>query len=420
MQEQLLKHKRNAERLFCASVLIQAELVKHDCGWLSPASFSDDKYKNYWQAVKDGKEATQAAIDLKIYSNLLAAQTELISSMAYHSFAKTISDDNYYIKTAGILPDIVKSINNRNREDLSDTILKLSNERPETGAQIKTAVDVGLSFAELLGNDRLSLRTGIVPYDRATGGLAYKALHIVAARPSMGKSTIAFQIARNMVMQNQKVIYFSVEQSAESLWAKAACGVSGVDWKKVKTNTLTEEEHNKIIQASGRLMDSYGDKLLIDDRSRLTSEDIWQVVSQEKPGVIVVDHLALLSDRATNEVIRLGLITKAGKQIAKDYGLIAIYVQQLSRGVTQRQDKRPTLTDLRDSGETEQNADTVTFIHRDDYYGDPTSITDMWSETSLIVAKDRDGQRNIEAMVYYNTKDQWFYSEDEAREQGMR
>ena len=141
----------------------------------------------------------------------------------------------------------------------------------------------------------------------------------------------------------------------------------------------------------------------------------------KKPTAIVVDHLSLLSDRADNEVKRLGNITWAGKQIAKEFGLVAIYLQQLSRGLTQRQDKRPVLTDLRDSGETEQNADTVTFIHSDNYYGDSNkSDSDLWSETSLIIAKDRDGVRNVDAEVYFNTSEQWFYSGDEAMERGMK
>ena len=421
IQETIIQHKRNAERLFCASVLIQQDMVRHDCGWLKSESFSGEQYKKYWQMVKEGKDSTQSAIELKIYGELLGAQSELVSSMAYEAFAKTISEDDYYIKTAEVLPNIIKNINNRDREGLTTSIQKLIEEKPNTGFKLKTAVDVGLSFAELLGSDNLSLRTGIIPFDRATGGLAYRALHLLAARPSMGKSTIAFQIARNLVAQDKKTIYFSIEQSAESLWAKAACGVSGIDWKKVKTNTLTTSEHNRLLEVSGKLMDTYGDTMIIDDRSRLTSEDIWQAVAQEKPEAIVVDHLSLLSDKADNEVKRLGIVTQSGKQIAKEYGLVAIYLQQLSRGVTQRQDKRPVLTDLRDSGETEQNADTVTFLHREDYYGDSNNEqSGIWSETSMIVAKDRDGQRNIEALVYYNTQDQWFYSFDEAIERGMK
>jgi len=421
IEETIIQHKRNAERLFCAATLIQQDMVKHDCGWLRPEIFTDDIYKKFWQSVLNGKDAIQVAIEQKVYSQLLEAQTELISSMAYESFAKTISEDNYYLKTAESLPKIVKNITSRDREGLLLSVQKMIDEKPETGIRLKTAVDVGLSFAELLGSGTLSIRTGISPFDKATGGLAYSALHLIAARPSMGKSTLAWQIARNMVVQGHKTIYFSVEQSAESLWAKAACGVSGVDWKKVKTNTMTPDEHNKLLEVSGSLMDTYGDTLIIDDRARLTSEDIWQAVAQEKPTAIVVDHLSLLSDRADNEVKRLGNITWAGKQIAKEFGLVAIYLQQLSRGLTQRQDKRPVLTDLRDSGETEQNADTVTFIHSDNYYGDSNkSDSDLWSETSLIIAKDRDGVRNVDAEVYFNTSEQWFYSGDEAMERGMK
>lgn len=418
LEETIISRKKNAERLFSACVLVQAEFIKHECGWLQPAVFSHEQYRDFWKAVQEGTEPAEAAIKLKIYGELAAAQAEVVSSLEFGAFARIIAEDDYMIRTAKVLPKIAKAINESNSEDLNKAIQALSENKQSKRTTVKSAVDVGLEFSELLGADNLAIKTGIHPYDKMTGGLAFRALHLIAARPSVGKTTLAFQISRNIAVRSKKVIYFSPEQSATALWAKAACGASGVPWAKVKANTLTQEEHTRLIETSGDLMNAYGEFLLIDDRSRITSEDIWQTVSQEKPAAIVVDHLSLLADKNENQVERLGQITWSGKQIAKEYNLVAIYLQQLSRAVTQRNDKRPQLTDLRDSGHTEENADTVTFIHREDYYDDPTDTPMLWSRTNLIVAKDRDGERNIEAITMYNTSKQWFYSTQEAREQG--
>lgn len=420
LSDSIILHKRNAEKLFCASVLIQADLARSNCGWLRADQFSDETYRNYWQLILDGKDAAEAAMASNSYNELLGAQTELASSMAYESFARVITEDAYYLTISESLPQIAKHLIARDRDGLLKSITALAQGKQDTGMEILSAYDIGISFADIIGREDIAIKTGIAPFDAAMGGLATKSLHVIAARPSMGKTSCAWQIARNMVVQGKRVIYFSLEMDATKLWARAVCGSSGIPWKLVKQNKLSDIQHGLLIDKSSELMNLYGDKLMIDDRSRLTSEDIWQAVATYKPDCVIVDHAGLMSDKADNEVKRLGVITWSGKQIAKEFGVVAIYLQQLSRGLMQRQDKRPLMSDLRDSGEIEQNADTVTFLHREDYYEAAEETPEEWSKTEMIIAKDRDGERNVEANVYYNVRDQWFYDRDTATKRGMK
>jgi replicative DNA helicase len=331
--------------------------------------------------------------------------------MGYEAFAQSIADDNYMFSIAEKLGPMAAAIGTRDQVRLQNLITKISDRATTTSYEIPTAYDVALEFAETVGLDNQMHKTGITPYDNAIGGLAVNTLNLIAARPSVGKTALAWQIARNMAAAGKKVIYFGLEMSATALWARAACGATELSLKDHYNNNFDDNTILKLIDVSATLMNNYGENLLIDDRSKLSSADIWKAVAKYQPNIIIVDHISLLSDKAENEIKRLGNITWEGKQIAKEYNLVSIYLQQLNRGVENRTEKRPTMSDLRDSGETEQNADTITFIYRADYYkvGQPPLVSD----TELIIAKNRDGDRNIVASVRYHLKRQWFYSRAE-------
>ena len=412
VDEKVIVHKKRAESMFCACVLSNAELVLHDCRWLDPDIFSNNLLKAFWKAVLEGVQATQAAIDTKVLSHLVEMNAEILSTMDYISYARVIADDHHMLQIALKLGPMAKAIGDRDQEKLNKLIVSMSGEKQISDTAIPTAFDVALSFAESIGLDNQTIQTYITPFDIALGGYELGTLNLIAARPSMGKTALAWQIARNMAANGKKVIYFSLEMSRNSLWARAACGSMEYNIKDYYNNKLSKEQMSKLVDASASLMNAYGENLLIDDRSRLTSEDIWKAVATYKPSCIVVDHISLLSDRADNEIKRLGNITWTGKQIAKEYNLVSVYLQQLNRGMESErvsiEAKRPVMSNLRDSGETEQNADTVTFIYRKDYYevGEPPLVSD----TELIIAKNRNGERNIVAYTKYHLKRQWFYS----------
>ena len=407
------QHKAKAEKMFCASVLSMADNVLHDCQWLLPELFSTPRYKQYWTAVLEGKAASEAAINGKLLTELAGALSEMVSSMEYQSYAQAIADDYYLLSISENISPLTKAIAERNQEEVRRRIEVIAETRTSSSEEIPTAIDIAMEFAETIGLDNKIIKTSVPSFDSAIGGYLFGSLNLIAARPSMGKSTLAFQIARNMAASGKRVIYFSVEMTRRELWARATCGILEIPLKDFLTNSITKQQQVRLVEIGSDLMNAYEDRLLIDDRSRLTSEDIWKAVAKYKPDAIVLDHISLLADKGDNEIKRLGNITWTGKQIAKTYNLVAIYLQQLNRNTEQqsRKDKRPTMADLRDSGETEQNADTVTFIYRPDYYeiGEPKLL----SETELIIAKNRNGERNVFAKVKYHLLRQWFYTQKE-------
>ena len=230
----------------------------------------------------------------------------------------------------------------------------------------------------------------------------------------MGKTALAFQIAR-MMANKHKVIYFSLEMSKMQLWRRAVAGLCGVTLEKLRKNEFTQDQREQISAKSMEAASQYGDRLLIDDATSITTDYIWEKVARYKPDVIFVDHLGLMTEHRYDNSIpkKIGLLSAGGKRIAKEFNLCAIYLSQLSREVTKGENKMPTLKDLRDSGEIEQDADNVIFIHRDDYYDDPKAIINPVSNALLNIAKFRDGERGRVVGVDYHLKEQWFTAKGE-------
>lgn len=405
------QHKLIMERKFCGCVLSMRDNVLLDCFWLSPDIFSDPNYKKFWQDVRNGKDATEAAINAKIYSDLTIALSEVISSLEYLSYSQAISDDAYILSLAKNVPLFAKAIADRDLEKIRKYVQSISETTPIVIEEIPSFIDLALSLADSIGETYKVLNTNISSYDNAIGGLKYGSLNLIAARPSMGKSTFALQIARNLAANKKKVLYFSLEMTKQEILIKMVCGALRISTDDYANKKYTKEQEAKFNTILGKFMNLYEDRLLIDDRSRLTTEDIWKAVARYRPDVIIVDHISLLSDKADNEIKRLGNISWAGKQIAKTHNLAAIFLQQLNRNTEKRDNKQPTLSDLRDSGETEQNADLVTFIYRPDYY--ELGSNETISDTQLIIAKNRMGKRNVIANVKYHLQEQWFYTPKE-------
>lgn len=267
------------------------------------------------------------------------------------------------------------------------------------------AFGAGVAFMDLLENlDGRSIKTGIVKMDESLGGIERQTLTVLAARPSMGKSTLAWQVARNVATSGLKAYFFSLEMATPSLWAKAACGAAGVRWRDIRNQTASENQITAVLDWTSRLMNTYGECLLIDDGVN-TTETIWQALEKHKPDLVVVDHLRLVADRGDKETKRLGMITQRMKEAAKSFNCGMLVLAQLNRGVEDRDNKRPTLADLRDSGEIEENADVVLMMHSDDYY-EPTGNPKVLTE--VLVRKFRDDVLNQRIVLSFDKAHQWF------------
>ena len=411
MIDGILQHQRKSERLFCASAMIRPENVRHDCGWLDPADFLDERYARYWRDIRDGKDQYAAAIEANIFNDLVDAGQEFESSYAYTGFAQAIADDVYLVRAAEKISKMATAINGRAKTDVMLLADELVKQRPGTGDEVPNAVDVALSLAEMVEQERRAIKSHIIPLDMAIGGFERQTLNIIAARPSMGKSSLAFQIARNAAQNGSKVLFCSIEMSAETLWARATCGSMEISWRDVLDKNLSKLPGGNLDafrSESVNLAAKYGDNLLIDDSSRITLDNIWQRVAKHAPDMLVVDHQGLVTHGETNPVKRAGMVAWGLKQISKEFEIPVVMLQQLNRGVETRDNKRPMMSDLRESGELEEIADTVIFIYREDYYKPPEEQAKL-SETELIIAKHRNGARNHALKVIYHLPRQWFY-----------
>lgn len=279
------------------------------------------------------------------------------------------------------------------------------------------AFGAGVAFMDLLENlEGRSIKTGIAKMDESLGGVERQTLTVLAARPSMGKSTLAWQIARNVATSGLKAFFFSLEMATASLWAKAACGAAGVRWRDIRNMTATDSQITAVLDETSRLMNRYGECLLIDDGVN-TTETIWRAIEKHKPDLVVVDHLRLVADRGDKENKRLGMITQRMKEAAKDFNCGMLVLAQLNRGVEERENKKPNLADLRDSGEIEENADIVLMMHSEDYYeptGNPTVLTEV------LVRKFRDDVLNQRIVLSFDKAHQWFGADTQSIEEKAR
>lgn len=283
----------------------------------------------------------------------------------------------------------------------------------QPAAQPTSAVDGFLSLISSLNSPTAFVQTGVPLLDKQIGGLAKAQLTIVAARPSVGKTTFCWQIARNVAAAGHRVLFFSLEMAGLALWRKAAFGIAGITYadfmnQQVPAGTL-ERLQQEIIP---ELIDAYNHDLFIYDHGRTSSEVIRQLVADYKPELVIVDHLAKVTDAHESEVRRLGLITTAMKDLSKTADCAMVVIHHLNRMVEHRDKKEPQLADLRDSGNVEQDADVVIMPYRPDYY-DIHEQAQRYSETLFLVRKNREGEAGQRLGLVYDMRAQWFYTKNE-------
>jgi replicative DNA helicase len=234
----------------------------------------------------------------------------------------------------------------------------------------------------------LGLSTGYRQLDDTLAGLQNSDLLILAARPSMGKTALALNIAAN-VSKKASVLLFSLEMSKEQLSNRLLCAHAGINAQRVRTCNLTDKDFEDLKFASSDMQDW---KLTLVDSPCPTLMSIRtaarQQMMREPLGLIVIDYMQLMGGKGSDPVREMSAISRGLKLLARDLNVPILALSQLSRAVESRQDKRPMLSDLRESGAIEQDADVVMFIYRDEYYNPDTQRPGM---ADVIVAKQRNG-----------------------------
>ncbi|MFC1540607.1 replicative DNA helicase [Candidatus Margulisiibacteriota bacterium] len=243
--------------------------------------------------------------------------------------------------------------------------------------------------------------SGFPDLDRLTAGFQNADLIILAARPSVGKTALALNVAQTVAIKYKiPVAIFSLEMSKEQLAQRMLCSEAEVDAQRLKTASLSDTGWKKLTRALGKLSEA---PIFIDDSASITATEIRAKARRLKIerglGLVIVDYMQLMRGRARveNRVQEISEITRSLKTLARELDLPVIALSQLSRAVEQRTDRVPRLSDLRESGEIEQTADVVMFIHREGYYN-PQS--DRGNIAEIILAKQRNGPVGTVELVF--------------------
>ncbi|MGE7123221.1 replicative DNA helicase [Enterococcus casseliflavus] len=294
------------------------------------------------------------------------------------------------------------------------SILEVSEKRNSNGFQsiaevlnrtIETIDQLAQNNEEITG-----LPTGYAALDKMTAGLQKEELIILAARPAVGKTAFALNIAQNVgTKTDRSVAIFSLEMGAESLVNRMLCAEGSIEASHLRTGQLSEEEWRNLIVAMGSLSNA---NIYIDDTLGIKISEIrarCRKLAQEKGnlGLILIDYLQLIEGTGReNRQQEVSEISRQLKKLAKELKVPVIALSQLSRGVEQRQDKRPVLSDIRESGSIEQDADIVAFLYRDDYYRSEGDDDDEPEEQQnnnvieVIIEKNRSGARGTVELLF--------------------
>ncbi|WP_395319743.1 replicative DNA helicase [Fructilactobacillus frigidiflavus] len=395
-----------AEKAVLGAVFLSPDSIAAASEFLTPAEFYRRANQIIFQAMLDLADADEV-IDAVSVADKLKGQNQLedVGGVPYLvdlvNSVPSAANVDYYAKivhkkaTQRRLIETANKIasdgynENENLDDLLDNaereIMDVSEKRNQSGFK-KIGEVVGDSWkkiqelAENGGETVTGTATGYVQLDKMTTGLHPGELIILAARPAVGKTAFALNIARNVgIKTNKTVAIFSLEMSAESLVNRMLCAEGSIYSNHLRTGDLTQEEWQALTVSMGTLSES---RIFIDDTPgnrissirancrRLKKEaEHEQGVDDPGLGLIVIDYLQLIEgNNKESRQQEVSEISRQLKKLANELQVPIIALSQLSRGVEQRQDKRPVLSDIRESGSIEQDADIVAFLYRDDYY----------------------------------------------------
>ncbi|HGD4867148.1 TPA: replicative DNA helicase [Streptococcus agalactiae] len=421
-----------AEQAVLGSIFISPEKLIMVREFISPDDFYKYSHKVIFRAMITLADRNDA-IDAATVRNILDDQGDLqnIGGLGYIvelvNSVPTSANAEFYAKIVSekaMLRDIISkltdTVNMAYEGNDSDEIIATAekalvdiNEHSNRSGfrKISDVLKVNYENLELRSqqtSDVIGLPTGFRDLDRITTGLHPDQLIILAARPAVGKTAFVLNIAQNVgTKQNRPVAIFSLEMGAESLVDRMLAAEGMVDSHSLRTGQLTDQDWNNVTIAQGALADA---PIYIDDTPGIKITEIRarsRKLSQEVDdglGLIVIDYLQLISGtRPENRQQEVSEISRQLKILAKELKVPVIALSQLSRGVEQRQDKRPVLSDIRESGSIEQDADIVAFLYRDDYYrreGEEAEEIVEDNTVEVILEKNRAGARGTVKLMF--------------------
>ena len=342
----------------------------------------------------------------------LAASTPTAANAAF--YAKIVSEKALLRKLIRQLTESVERA--YSQDEPADDIIALAEKgivavtegRTRSGfRKISEIIDTNYDEIERLSKQKSTvtgISTGYPALDEKTTGLHEGELIILAARPAMGKTAFALNIAANIGKLGQTVAIFSLEMGAESLVNRMVSSEGLIDAYSLRTGKLTDDDWSNLIIAQGALADR---SIYVDDSPGIKITEIRarsRKLAQEQGGLglILIDYLQLISGTGKeNRQQEVSDISRQLKVLATELKVPVLALSQLSRGVEQREDKRPKLSDLRESGSIEQDADIVAFIHREAYYQNPNDPeVELDNKAEIIFAKNRSGETGTAELMW--------------------
>ena len=414
----VLPHDLLAEQAVLGSIFLDPDKIHIASEYLTKDSFFKLSHGMLFNIMQDLSDKGDPIDPVSVKSALDSiGQFEQVGGMAFLASlinaVPTSAHIEHYSKVVAeksrarkVIEDLSQSISNVYdgqkdlNEILSQTEQNLSTISSEQKKGFRPIIDVIDSTQSILdersqkAGDVTGTSTGFTDFDQITTGLHEDNLIIIAARPAMGKTAFALNIAQNVAKSSDKAVaIFSLEMGAESLVERMLSAEGLIPSYHVRTGNLSESEWRRMISAQERLAKG---KIFIDDTAGIRISEIRSKakrLAQENGGLglIVIDYLQLIEGRRReNRQQEVSEISRQLKIIAKELKVPVIALSQLSRGVDQRNDKRPILSDLRESGSIEQDADIVAFLYREAYYKrdeqeEPDNVTE------LILEKNRHG-----------------------------
>lgn len=345
--------------------------------------------------------ATPTAANAAYYAKIVAEKSLLrqlinrLTESVEKAYEQDSPADDILAQAEKSLIDVQQGRNTNGFKKISD-VLAIHMDDLEQKAQQKSNIT--------------GIATGYPALDNMTTGLHEEELIILAARPAVGKTAFALNIAQNIgTKQDRTVAIFSLEMGAESLVSRMIAAEGSIDSHSLRTGQLNDQEWNDYFMATGTLSRA---SIYIDDTPGIKISEIRarsRKLAQETGnlGLIVIDYLQLISGTGReNRQQEVSEISRQLKILAKELKVPVIALSQLSRGVEQRQDKRPVLSDIRESGSIEQDADIVAFLYRDDYYergnGEDEDGEEILEDNKVevIIEKNRSGSRGTVELLF--------------------
>ena len=435
MPVKVMPNDQDAEQSVLGACFLSPYALEKAIENLTPESFYNEKNAKIFSAMTELNES-KTPIDITTITSELKRKNELneVGGVEYLTevvnFVPTASNVDYYIQTVEetallrsliITATDIASEGYRTDETVNEIldnsekkILNIvKNRKSSEFRSIKDVLAKTQNDLERLSENKgeiTGLATGWYEFDRLTTGLHPNELISIAARPAMGKTAFALNLATHAAMEQDKsVAVFNLEMSAEQLALRIISSLGQLEGFKLRTGNLMNNDWKRINEAISRLSKT---NLVIDDTPGITIGEIRakcrRLASSEKGlSLVVIDYLQLISggkNYGANRQQEVSDISRSLKTLAMELNVPVIALSQLSRSVEGREDKRPLMSDLRESGSIEQDADIVAFLYRDDYYNKSERSEDNTSLSELIIGKHRNGPTaTIELLFKKNT-----------------